>query len=213
MVKNLIGTKVGMLNILDKKRENNRTFYFCECECGDKKWMRADSVKKSCGCLSKKNLFKAEDIKGKKFGRLTAIKITDNKRENGSIFWECECQCGNITYATSTDLKLSRVVSCGCFKKEYQHQQGARIGEKFIEKFIIQDTNLQIIGTDKVNSRNTSGYKGVRWDNSRSKWTASITFQKKYYFLGRFDKKEDAIKARKEAEEKLHKNFIEGLKK
>lgn len=108
---------------------------------------------------------------------------------------------------------MGRVVSCGCFKKEYQHQQGVKIGEKFIEKFIIQDTNLQVIGTDKVNSRNTSGYKGVRWDSSRNKWMAEIIFKKKKYYLGRFDKKEDAIKVRKEAEEKLHKNFIEGLKK
>ena len=59
---------------------------------------------------------------------------------------------------------------------------------------------------------NTSGYKGVLWDSERKKWKAEIIFQKKKYFLGRYDKKEDAIKARKEAEEKLHKEFLRSLK-
>ena len=37
--------------------------------------------------------------------------------------------------------------------------------------------------------------------------------QKKKYYLGRYEKKEDAIKARKDAEEKLHKEFLRNLEK
>ncbi|HAA0449444.1 TPA_asm: AP2 domain-containing protein, partial [Listeria monocytogenes] len=41
------------------------------------------------------------------------------------------------------------------------------------------------------------------------KWEASITFKRNHHFLGRFTKKEDAIKARLEAEEKYFKPVIE----
>lgn len=41
---------------------------------------------------------------------------------------------------------------------------------------------------------NTSGHKGIYWDKSRNNWQAYINFNKKRYHLGRFKKKEDAIK-------------------
>lgn len=43
---------------------------------------------------------------------------------------------------------------------------------------------------------------------SRKKWRAQIIFKGKNYFLGRFDKKEDAAEARKEAEKYLYKDFL-----
>jgi len=49
---------------------------------------------------------------------------------------------------------------------------------------------------------NTSGVVGVELIKSTGKWKASITFHKKRIHLGVFKNKEDAIKIRKEAEEK-----------
>jgi hypothetical protein len=46
-------------------------------------------------------------------------------------------------------------------------------------------------------ANNVSGYRGVAWDKSRSKWTVNITINKKTYHIGRFDNKEDAIYAHK----------------
>lgn len=40
------------------------------------------------------------------------------------------------------------------------------------------------------------------------KWTEQIMFKKKNFFLGRYDKKEDAIEARKEAEKELFEPII-----
>jgi len=64
----------------------------------------------------------------------------------------------------------------------------------------------------KVQSKSKSGVKGVTWDNSRNKWRAHIEFKGKAYHLGRFDKLDDAIKARKEAEEKYFIPIIEASK-
>lgn len=59
----------------------------------------------------------------------------------------------------------------------------------------------------KTRTDNTSGRKGVYWDKSRQKWMASITYNKKTYYLGRFDDFEDAVKAREDAEKRIHKEF------
>jgi hypothetical protein len=52
-----------------------------------------------------------------------------------------------------------------------------------------------------MQTNNTSGVKGVYWSKVANKWSAKITVNKKHIHLGVFSKKEDARKARKEAEE------------
>ena len=47
---------------------------------------------------------------------------------------------------------------------------------------------------------NKSGTKGVHYDKSRGKWMAFLRAHGKFRNLGRFNHKEDAIIARKEAE-------------
>lgn len=54
--------------------------------------------------------------------------------------------------------------------------------------------------------------KGVGYKQRKSKWYATIRFQGVSYWLGYYAKKEDAIKARKQAEEKLHGDFLEWYK-
>ena len=58
-----------------------------------------------------------------------------------------------------------------------------------------------------VPSNNTSGIKGVTWDAFYNKWNAYITVNYKKINLGYFIKLEDAVKVRKEAEEKYFGEF------
>ena len=52
------------------------------------------------------------------------------------------------------------------------------------------------------NVNNTSGYSGVCWQKSRNKWHVKIGVQGKRIHVGRFDNLEDAVAARKAAEQK-----------
>lgn len=52
---------------------------------------------------------------GAKFGKLTLIEIA--KRDKHGNTWKCQCDCGNIHYATSQNLGKS-VRSCGCLYYE-----------------------------------------------------------------------------------------------
>lgn len=53
-----------------------------------------------------------QDLTGKKFGRLTAIKPV-GIASNGSIMWKCRCDCGNQTTARSDNLNYGKKKSCG----------------------------------------------------------------------------------------------------
>ena len=74
--------------------------------------------------------------------------------------------------------------------------------------------NLRLV-TQTENNRNrcipkdnTSGHVGLYWMNSKKKWLVQIGSNRKSIHIGIFKNKEDAIKARKEAEKKYgyHKN-------
>lgn len=51
-----------------------------------------------------------------------------------------------------------------------------------------------------LQSNNRSGVSGVSWSVDRAKWVAKIKVNRKQIFLGRFDSKSEAIKARRAAE-------------
>lgn len=63
-------------------------------------------------------------------------------------------------------------------------------------------TNSQNQMNAKTSSRNTSGVKGVSWINKYQKWRASIRVNGTLISLGQYKIFDDAVKARKEAEQK-----------
>lgn len=59
-----------------------------------------------------------------------------------------------------------------------------------------------------VRKNSKSDVPGVFWSATDRCWRAQIGFKKKSYSLGRFQKKDDAIRVRKRAEEKIHGEFL-----
>jgi len=94
----------------------------------------------------------------------------------------------------------------GYWPNQIDHIDGDRANNSLHN---LRDVTNQINSMNiKIPSSNTSGHIGVCWDKSRNKWLAHITVDKKLKNLGRFINKEDAVKVRKEAEEKygFHEN-------
>lgn len=60
----------------------------------------------------------------------------------------------------------------------------------------------------RIGKKNTSGTLGVSWDKGCKKWAATIRQDGRQRRIGLFVKKDDAVRARKEAEQKIgyHKN-------
>jgi hypothetical protein len=51
---------------------------------------------------------------GEKIGQLEVIQLSERTRR-GETFWECRCECGNITHVRAGDLRRpTPTSSCGC---------------------------------------------------------------------------------------------------
>lgn len=57
-----------------------------------------------------------KDLSGTKFNMLTVLREA-GKNKNGSILWECVCDCGKHTIVRTADLNNGRNKSCGCYGK------------------------------------------------------------------------------------------------
>lgn len=87
--------------------------------------------------MSKNNLI------GQKFGRLTVLKDSNKRSKNGSIYWTCQCDCGNIKDILGTQLISGQTKSCGCIRKEKasNHLVGQHIGRITVLKDLNQLNN------------------------------------------------------------------------
>lgn len=66
---------------------------------------------------------------GNKYKMLTVIRDTGKRYKDGSILWDCLCDCGNHVELTSD--RLRHTVSCGCFRKikDRKYNRAFKIGE------------------------------------------------------------------------------------
>ena len=62
---------------------------------------------------------KLKNIIGNKYGRLTVIKILDEKGNRGQLKYLCKCDCGKSHIVTGESLRSGKSKSCGCLKKEF----------------------------------------------------------------------------------------------
>ena len=129
----LTDQQFGELTVIKKHHEkfSEEDSWVCKCSCG--KYTTADTRqlqygrKKSCGCLRRKAPSNALNLAGEKFGKLTVIKRA-GVTAYGRALWLCKCECGKMTEANATCLKLGEIVSCGCLKEQQiKHARTSRI--------------------------------------------------------------------------------------
>lgn len=80
---------------------------------------------------------------------------------------------------------------------EVDHIDGDRLNNSLLNLRMVTRQENQRNST--IRTDNQSGFCGVYWDKDREKWRAGIRVDNKTIYLGIFNKKDDAIKARKEA--------------
>lgn len=203
----LTGKRYGMLTVVGLSGQRNsrgRVLYQCHCDCGGDRLATYANLERgeitSCGC---KNHLPKKDLAGQRFGRLTVIEILESpaeKAKTSCCIWKCKCDCGSEVAVTVNALTTGKTKSCGCLQKEFV-------------KSLYRDKTApcKLRESERPRSSNTSGITGISWDARRERWVAELSFQGKKHFLGRFCKKEDAITARKEAEEKIFGEYLKSL--
>ncbi len=99
----------------------------CRCDCGTlcSKYSTAQLTGGKithCGCMTQKGR-PHTDLTRRKFGKLTAL-APKGVDKNGSILWECICECGNTIPVPSRCLVHGETKSCGCHRKEFAKTHG-----------------------------------------------------------------------------------------
>ena len=95
------------------------------------------------------------DIIGKRFGRLVVIGDVGKRSSDGSVLWECQCDCGNLHYAVSGNLKSGSVQSCKCLQKELSGQR-RRDAKKPPKKCSVE-------GCENTTEKGGSGFCGMHY--------------------------------------------------
>ena len=154
-----------------------------------------------------------------KYGYLTLIEDTGERRSQGNVIWKCKCDCGNIVHRSSDSLVQSLtkgcVISCGC-KKDKSIGQRLKDDPERIEKAReslgqFEGTTMQGIGEQKIRKNNTSGIRGVAYDGKHGYWRARIMIARKEH-SGCFQTKEEAIAYRKYLEDVYYEPVKERFK-
>jgi len=150
------------------------------------------------------------DLTGQKFGMLTVISPAENI--SGRTAWLCRCDCGRERVVKTANLRNGCTKNCGCVRGftpppgggPYSHGEIGRASLTYID-----GTCVEMLAAKTVRRNNTSGVPGVDWVPSKGLWRAMICFKGKRYYLGGYHRFEDAVKARKRAEEELHNRFLQ----
>ena len=137
------------------------------------------------------------DLVGEKFGTLTVLELSDKRGSRGSRtvpLWKCICDCGEITYKATDTLKGRKYSMCARCAAKYA------TGKMREAAGFVDGTQISRIKSNKLSVANTSGVKGVYYEKNIGKWRARLKFKGKLMNFGSFEKFEDAVKARKDAE-------------
>lgn len=66
---------------------------------------------------------------GRKFGRLTVIKVSNMRTSENRLKYECVCECGNEVVVDGKSLRNGHTKSCGCLSKELSRSRSKTHGK------------------------------------------------------------------------------------
>lgn len=221
------GQRFGRLTVIEIDRIiDNITMWKCRCDCGNITSVSIANLRgghtKSCGCLARENGY--ANIKNrylneyKVIGDTVYVILTNGETMLCDVDdWErlkiYTWRVNGRGYAFRSRMKGERSSdirfhSCVIEKKDnmvIDHINRNRLDNR---KCNLRLCTIQVNTINRsVSKRNKSGYTGVT--KHRNKWIAYIGVNHKNIKLGSYDCLEDAIKARKDGEEKYHKPILE----
>ena len=130
------------------------------------------------------------DLTGQRYGKLTVLRPAENI--GACTAWVCRCDCGQETVVRTDNLRHGRTKSCGCQRGTNPLRFGTALAE---------EVHVERIKTECVKKNNTSGVSGVEWLPLKKRWKSTICYKGRRYYLGTYRMFEDAVKARRRAED------------
>jgi hypothetical protein len=110
------------------------------------------------------------DLVGKRFERLLVVCL---KMKGKSKYWNCVCDCGNITVVTTSHLISGHTVSCGCRSKENRDKRNFKHGLCLKSRRLYRIFHAMKLRCFDKKHRNYSDY-GERGITVCSEWENNI---------------------------------------
>lgn len=125
-----VGQKYGTLTILENTYKKKASYYLYKavCDCGNEMEVTASIKNRKQPCPACRVNYK--DITGVKKNRLTAVKNTMVKSENGDYIWLFSCDCGGSVETTIGRFNFGKTGSCGCLVREAPYKKSNYHGMK-----------------------------------------------------------------------------------
>jgi hypothetical protein len=220
---NLIGQKFGRLTVKEYvgKTKGKISSWKCLCDCGNESIVLSSNLKsgttKSCGCLFK------EMIKTSRYKKYNTYNLSGEygigyTDESNEFYFDLEDYelikdyCWNFNnegyVVTSKDnhfLRMHQLIMNTKDNEIVDHKKHKLYDNRKNE--LRKVTHSQNSMNQQLSENNTSGCTGVTFHKQHNKWQAYITINKKQIHLGYFDDINEAIKIRKQAEEKYFGDF------
>lgn len=132
---NLLHQKIDKLTVEQFLGSDSRgCLWNCKCSCGNyiqaySSELNSQKIHQCSMCARKENgKMHRIDITGKVFGKLKAISINEEvtaKKNDKRAYWNCQCECGNLSIHSVNALQKGHALSCGCIRS---------LGETQVEK-------------------------------------------------------------------------------
>lgn len=202
--------------------------WLCQCECGNETIVFEDNLKYektiSCGCYQKEVAATMQttefiEYRAKKLKKYNTYDLFGDygigyTSKGEEFYFDLEdydlikeyCWCIDKNgYCRARDSKSKKVIYMHrLILDNYQHIDHINHLKHDNRKQNIRSVN------PTQNAMNKANVTGVYYDNTKQKWKAKIQLYHKVINLGSFDSFEDALFARKEAEEKYYGEFSYG---
>jgi len=217
----LVGQRFGKLIVkeLIGHTKNRGVIWKCKCDCGNEVDVVAALLtgnrKKSCGCDTKE-LIRQSRIKSNRYDLSGDYGIGYTSKGEEFYFdledyelikdycWRMHNGYLDAKVRDGSDKRI--LMHCLIMGHKYVDHIGGNKNDNRKSNLRIPADNYGFQSYNNMNKRlqsnNTSGYPGVYYCKDRNNWRAVIGINNKRINLGLFNTLEEAVKARKEAEEK-----------
>ena len=234
--KDIAGMTFGYLTAIEptEKRDRRYIIWRCQCKCGNivdipaTRMLQGSTL--SCGCLQKEQIRRmSQYIANTSIKRVLEDRVESTKASSGYTGvtykrgkWQAYISYKKKCYSLGCYTKLEDAVKARARAKQLVQEDALGLLDLYkelhkndpvipnkssIKKPEFPPAERRINnspGSVAVRSNNRSGYTGVFL--KRNKWRAEIAYKKQRYPLGSYTTLEEAVTARKQAEQELKAN-------